>query len=77
MISVNGAVESSLIEDLLTSEDLCRIFRKTPLTIINWRKGGMPTVIIRGSKRNTIRFRRNDVMKWAQENGKRIYPVGV
>ena len=64
---------------LLTSMDLCRIFAKSPGTILNWRRyegrlrtdGGrrskLPCIRIGGFMRDTIRFRRDDILAWAKK----------
>lgn len=62
-----------ILDNLLTEEDLSRLFRRSKLTIMLWRKDGLPYVRIKGSHRDTIRFERTEVMVWARKNNKRIY----
>lgn len=64
-------------EDLLTTADLMQMFGRTELTILNWRKAGMPYINIPGTKRATIRFDRKSVMEWTQRNGKRPRVIEV
>tara|TARA_R100001143_G_C3349771_1_gene128857 strand:+ start:146 stop:442 length:297 start_codon:yes stop_codon:yes gene_type:complete len=59
--------------DLLTTEDLCTMFDKSPLTIIAWRENkNLPHVIIDGDKRGAVRFTLPEVVAWAEEYGKPI-----
>lgn len=58
----------------MTTTDVCRLFDRSPLTIANWRKyNGLPYVVIKGTGRDTIRFKRDEVIRWAQRNRKRIH----
>ena len=64
-----------MFENLLTTSDLCKLFKRGWLTILIWRRDkGLPYVRIPGHKRDTIRFDRKAVLKWAQQTGRRIYP---
>lgn len=65
---------TTMFDNLLTSDDLCKMFRKTPLTIINWRKYyNLPVLLIPGNKKSAVRFDKDAVVKWANDRGKRIY----
>ncbi len=59
--------------NLLTTRDLARIARKTELTILNWRKKGLPIVTVPGSGRDSVRFIRDEAIAWMKENGHRVY----
>ncbi len=64
-----------MLENLLTTNDLCNLFRRSLMTILIWRKNkGLPYIRIPGSKRDTIRFDQEAVLEWAQRTGRRIYP---
>jgi hypothetical protein len=57
----------------LTVQDLVQMFGRTGMTVHNWRKHrGLPTVVIPGHARSTLRFRLHDVMAWARDNDIRI-----
>jgi len=59
---------------LCTVEDMCRMFRRTKLTILAWRaKEGMPYIAIPGNKRHIVRFDLEAVRRWACANEKKIY----
>lgn len=61
------------LRDLWTIEDVCERLSRTPVTIATWRRErNLPTVIIPGSLRPTIRFVPEEVTAWAKENGIRI-----
>jgi len=63
------------LRDLLSLFDICKLFHRSPQTIINWRTyEALPTVVIPGNLRGTIRFDRKAVLKWATEKGKKTYP---
>lgn len=58
----------------LTTDDLCRIFDKTKMTIYNWRLNErLPYIEVTGTKQNQIRFDWDDVRRWAVLNAKTIY----
>lgn len=58
-----------LVDRLLTVQDLCRRFDVTAMTINHWRNretGKLPSVVIKGDRRPSIRFVPSDVSKWAR-----------
>ncbi|KKN90009.1 hypothetical protein LCGC14_0231210 [marine sediment metagenome] len=60
-------------EDLLTIKDVCTLFGKGHMTIWKWRKKlDMPTIIIPGDARHSVRFEKQQLVKWAKEKGKKI-----
>lgn len=66
--------ETVLDRELLTTADLCRLFKRAPLTIRHWReKKDLPYVRIPGHARDTIRFVRKDVLAWAKRLGKEVF----
>lgn len=72
--------QTTILQDQLnklwTTTDLCRRFKKEPMTIYLWRRDRkLPAIIIPGSSRPTVRFVPDDVRKWAANNNIRVYPV--
>lgn len=62
------------ISTLMTHSDVCRLFRKSELTIMLWRQNdGLPAIRIPGESRDTLRYERNAVMSWAKAKGKRVF----
>lgn len=60
-----------VLDGFLTTAEVCKGFCVGELTILNWRKRrGLPYVVMRGSGRDTIRFREERVREWALWNGK-------
>jgi hypothetical protein len=56
-------------DNLWTTQDLCRLFGKTPMTIFSWRHAkDLPTIIIPGGFKRTVRFVPKDVLTWARDN---------
>jgi hypothetical protein len=56
--------------DLWTVNDLCVVLSVTPMTVHAWRKNkDLPTVILPGNMRDTIRFVPEEIETWAQKNG--------
>lgn len=54
---------------LLTGPEIQILFGVTRQTVWNWRKQrGFPYKIIRGLRRDDVRYRWKDVVKWAEEN---------
>lgn len=59
------------IKGLLTTEQVAKVFGKTVLTVLTWRKEeGLPYVVIPGEDRHTIRFRVKRVRAWADKQGR-------
>jgi hypothetical protein len=70
---VRGAGATVVMDDLLTTADLMRMFDICNMTVFNWRKEhGLPFIVIPGHARHIIRYEKNKVLKWASENGKEI-----
>ena len=68
---------SCLVGEAWTITDVAKLFRKTVLTIQNWRNfEGMPFVRIPGFGRDSIRFDPRKVARWAAKKGKEIFPPG-
>jgi hypothetical protein len=57
------------LKKLWTVHRVARHFEVTTMTVHNWRKRGMPTIIINGDSRATIRFVANDVKEWRRAIG--------
>lgn len=63
-----------VLEGLVTSRTLEKIFRRGGLTILHWRQEqGLPFVKVPGDARDTIRFRIEAVKKWAKAHNKRMF----
>lgn len=60
-----------VLEDLVTSKYLEKIFKVTPMTLYNWRKHrGLPVITIPGSDtKKPIRFDKQKVQAWALVQG--------
>jgi hypothetical protein len=59
---------------LLTIRDLCSRFRVTEMTIQAWRRQQqLPTIVIPGTARPTVRFDPDLVQEWARARGKMMY----
>lgn len=56
-----------MLENLKTVKDMQIIFNVTRKTIYNWRRLGMPSVVIGTS----VRFKLSDVNEWIEENKNR------
>lgn len=55
---------------------LCRLFKRSSLTIGLWRKHeGLPYILLPGDARDAIRFVRTDVVAWAKRTGHDVYLV--
>lgn len=70
---MDGRLETQL-QDLWTTNDLCRLFNRTAMTITLWRRHkNLPTIIIPGGLRPNVRFRPKDVLKWAEDNNIEVH----
>jgi hypothetical protein len=59
--------------DLLTSDQVAALYGVTIPALYLWRQRlGMPYVRIPGYRRDSIRFRLADVLKWGVRNGKQL-----
>jgi hypothetical protein len=57
------------LDNLLTAQDLSRMFRKTSMTISLWRRQrDLPAVVIKFGRRNVVRFVAREVQEWARKN---------
>lgn len=66
-------VQCETIDGLLTARDVAGMMGCSTQTIRLWRKHhGLPFVLIPGSDRNVIRFRRHRVQQWAKRVGKTL-----
>ncbi len=71
-----GEQVRNLLDQLVDTSYLCRMFRRGELTIHLWRRDkGLPVVRIHGEGRDTIRYDRAEVLAWANNRGYRIFPV--
>lgn len=71
---IDSASLQKTLSKLLTSNDLCKMFQVTPMTIHTWRKDrNLPTLVISGgqdgSDRAAIRFHPDDIRQWAKTQG--------
>lgn len=64
------------LQALWTTADVCRILRRTSMTVHTWRQTrGLPALEVPGSKRPAIRFVPDDVYAWARNNEVDTYPM--
>lgn len=69
MIDVKENV--TVIDNQLTTADLMAMFNRSGLTIMVWRKSrGLPYIRITGAVRDTIRYDKVAVLRWARKHGK-------
>lgn len=60
------------VNQLLTTEDICKMFGVTYMTVYTWKNTrGLPHITIRGESRSTIRYHPYDVSNWAAREGLR------
>lgn len=72
-MSATAKPNFKILTQYLTSGDLARLFARTPLTILNWRRGeSLPYVVIPGEGRDSIRYDLAAVVRWAERNGKAL-----
>jgi len=68
----------ALPNGLMTMPDVLQMFDITIGTLQTWRaQKGFPTIVIPGRARNTIRFEKKAVLKWAKKNGKKVVVENV
>lgn len=71
-MNINGV----LLEEYLTTAEVCDMFGITLMTCYNWRKNlGLPHYILSGENRSPIRYKLDEVMEWAKEHDKEILEV--
>lgn len=64
------------LDDLWTMVDVCKVLRKTPMTIHNWRREkNLPAIEVPGNRRPAIRFSPDDVIRWAKLNNIEVFPL--
>ena len=77
MVSETSKAELATVTDakgLLEVKDLCLMFRRKPLTILQWKLyHGLPYVNLKEGGRIVARYRYEDVQFWAVRHKKRIY----
>lgn len=61
----------TMINETITTQELCRKFRITPVTAYTYRKRGMPCIYIKGDKRDALRYVLEDVAAWIKHHKKR------
>lgn len=70
---IPSEVLQSTFDRLLTVTDVMRIFNVTNMTVYTWRmERGLPTVMIRGDTRDSVRFHPADVSEWAEKEGRHM-----
>lgn len=64
----------TLLEGYITIRKVADLLGKTELTIHTWTQppNDLPYVRIPGDRRDTIRFKYDDVISWAQRTGRRV-----
>ena len=62
-----------VLEGYVTTKFLCRLFDRSELTIIYWRRdNGLPYIEIPSDARPTVRFVLKEVLKWGKRNKKQM-----
>lgn len=54
------------MNDILTTDELCRRLKVSRTTLWNWRNNGMPVI----KKGSLIRYDLQEVLKWLKKNDK-------
>jgi hypothetical protein len=58
---------------LATLSDLCKLFRRSPQCILNWRAyEALPAIVIPGTLGRAVRYDLAEVKRWAKANGKEL-----
>jgi hypothetical protein len=61
------------LDKLITAAEVRRALGISTMTLHIWRRRrGLPTVVIPGEGRNTIRFLPDEVADWAKQNGEKF-----
>lgn len=61
---------------LWTINDVCRVLKRTPMTVHSWRvTRGLPAIEVPGGKRAAVRFVPSDVTAWAKRNKVPVHPL--
>lgn len=69
MTTTQAPPGAEVLDGLLTTSDVCRVFGRSYQTVRKWRvRRSMPYVVVPGTGRDTIRYRREDVDEWARKN---------
>lgn len=64
-----------VVSDMLDIHDVSFLFNKIWLTILNWRKTrSFPYTEILGSQKPVVRYKMDQVIKWAKDNDESIDP---
>ncbi len=64
----------ALTDNLLTTENLCRLFKRGEMTIYLWRRNkNLPFVQVGGGNRPLIRFKKREILRWAKVNNKVVH----
>ena len=73
MKKFNPRPAPEIFDSLLTIDDMCKVFARSPMTIFNWRRQlGMPSMSIPSRKQSCVRFYAEEVEQWAKEHNKVI-----
>lgn len=71
MSALQSPPNVTTLHQFVTRQDLAKLFKKTILTVDNWRdRHRLPSVCIPGVLRPSVRFVLDDVVGWADKNGK-------
>lgn len=63
--------KEKVLRNMLTAGEVAAMFNRTTQSVALWRKlHGLPYVRIRGDARDTIRYRRGAVLRWAKLHGR-------
>lgn len=62
------------LDGLWTTAHLCRLFKRTRMTISLWRRNkSLPAIVIPGDVRPTILFVPSEILAWAAANKINVY----
>lgn len=53
--------------NIVNRKELASIFKVTPITIDNWKRKGMPALVIGGATRYDV----DEVLEWAKDQSKK------
>ena len=69
--SIQASIDA-VLAGCITVQDLCKRYKISQMTALNWRRRGCPAVVIPGYERtSTVRYVPSEVKQWLKTNGHR------
>ena len=57
----------------ITGDKICQDYSISPMTLHNWRKRGLPCIVIASGRRPAIRYVEEEVTEWVRLNRPQSY----